>query len=246
MGNKQGKASGVVEEKSVEHRDPELAQKISSLGTEADYGINVAGIKLLPVGCAFYTSSGALESTGISGIIHAAIGSASRDGRGFAPTLNSVSNSVRNSLVLARRRNHKRIAIPFIGGMIFLNRTFCTKDQLARAIVKTVLEHKDGLEVRLIPYGAEDTWLFQQIVEEMQGQCPSAGGGAVQVCPGDITKFNLHGSDVIVNVATTEAKLGGGVSVAIGTASQSQATIDHEAAKIVSAYIDAYVNQHNK
>ena len=223
MGNKQGKASGIAEEKSVEHRDPELAQKISSLGTEADYGINVAGIKLLPVGCAFYTSSGALESTGISGIIHAAIGSASRDGRGFAPTLNSVSNSVRNSLVLARRRNHKRIAI----------QACCTKDQLARAIVKTVLEHRDGLEVRLIPYGAEDTWLFQQIVEEMQGQCPSAGGGAVQVCPGDITKFNLHGSDVIVNVATTEAKLGGGVSV-------------HEAAKIVSAYIDAYVNQHNK
>lgn len=183
---------------------------------------------------------------GIKGIIHAAIGSIGRDGKGLTPTLSSVSNCVRNSITLAKRNLHSKIAIPFIGGMIFLQRTGLDPDVLARAVIRTALENKGrNLEVKLVTFGDEHTNLFQIILAELVTQPQySEHASTIAVCPGDITKFETHGCDVIVNAANIEGRFFGGVSGAIALASQSAASIDKEAAKIVMAYIHAYLSQH--
>jgi O-acetyl-ADP-ribose deacetylase (regulator of RNase III) len=231
---------------AVEDRDPNLARSVSSLCTNADYSRNVAGLKLLPAGSAFYTSSGSLANYGITGVIHAATGSSSRDGKGLSPTLQSVANSVRNCLILAARREHKKIAIPFIGGALFLNRIATTPEILAATIVRSALEHKGDLVVALVPFGPQDTWLFQQTLDKLlaEEQYAASRDGSIEVCPGDITKSTVHGADVIVNAANTEARFGGGVSGAIARATGCQQAIDREAGKIVNAFISEFINQH--
>jgi len=234
----------VVKEELVEDRDPSLARVVATAGTGSDYTKNIAGLKLLPIGSAFYTSSGALRAVGINGVIHAAIGSISREGKGLTPTLYSVSNCVRNCLTLAKRNNHLKVALPFIGGMLFLQRTGLDPDVLARAVIRTAIENKGRhLEVRLVTFGEEHTNLFQSILMEFLAQPQySEHTSSISVCPGDITKFETHGCDVIVNAANIEGRFFGGVSGAIALASQNAAAIDKEAAKIVAAYINAYLS----
>jgi O-acetyl-ADP-ribose deacetylase (regulator of RNase III)/gas vesicle protein len=234
-------------EPAVEENHPQLSKVISTLATNSEYTRNIAGLRLLPAGSAFYTSSGKLHSRGILGIIHAATGSSSREGRGLSPTVQSVANSVRNALILAQRRHHRKIAIPFIGGAIFLNRLATTPEVLATAIIKTSLDHKGPLKVALVPYGAEDTWLFQQVLEKLlaEEKYADARDGSIEVCPGDITRPNVHGADVIVNAANMEARFGGGVSGAIARATDEQRLIDQEASKIVAMFIEEYINQHS-
>lgn len=236
----------VVKEELVEDRDPSLARIVSTAGTGPEYTKHIAGLKLLPIGSAFYTTSGALRTVGINGIIHAAIGSISREGKGLTPTLSSVSNCVKNSIILAKRNNHTKVAIPFIGGMIFLQRTGLDPDVLARAVIRTAIENKGRhLEVRLVTFGEEHTNLFQTILTEFLAQPQySEHASSIAVCPGDITKFETHGCDVIVNAANIEGRFFGGVSGAIALASQNAAAIDKEAAKTVMAYIGAYLSQH--
>jgi O-acetyl-ADP-ribose deacetylase (regulator of RNase III) len=232
---------------AVEERDPRLCRLISTVGTNADYTRNIAGLRLLPAGSAFYTSSGKLQNRGILGIIHAATGSSSRDGKGLSPTLASVANSVRNAMILAQRHEHTKIAIPFIGGAIFLSRIMTTLEELAGVIIKAAIEHKGSLKVALVPYGDQDTQLFQKVLDKLLAdeQYANARDGSIEICAGDITMKNIHGADVIVNAANTEAKFGGGLSGAIGHATSQQQQIDREASKIVASFIDEFINQHN-
>lgn len=228
----------------VEDRAPALSKVVASAGTNPEYTKNIAGLKLLPIGSAYYTSSGAMKASGITGIIHAAIGSISRNGKGLTPTLQSVSNCVKNSITLAIKNFHSKIAIPFIGGMIFLQRTGLDPEVLARAVIKSALDHKGRiLRVSLVTFGEEHTNLFQKILKELLADSHySEHVNSVEICPGDITKFATHGADVIVNAANIEGRFFGGVSGAIALASENAAAIDREAAKIVNAYIAEYLN----
>jgi len=137
-----------------------------------------------------------------------------------------------------------KVALPFIGGMLFLQRTGLDPDVLARAVIRTAIENKGRhLEVRLVTFGEEHTNLFQSILMEFLAQPQySEHTSSISVCPGDITKFETHGCDVIVNAANIEGRFFGGVSGAIALASQNAAAIDKEAAKIVAAYINAYLS----
>jgi O-acetyl-ADP-ribose deacetylase (regulator of RNase III) len=220
---------------AVEERDPRLCRLISTVGANADYTRNIAGLRLLPAGSAFYTSSGKLQNRGILGIIHAATGSSSRDGKGLSP------------MILAQRHEHTKIAIPFIGGAIFLSRIMTTLEELAGVIIKAAIEHKGSLKVALVPYGDQDTQLFQKVLDKLLAdeQYANARDGSIEICAGDITMKNIHGADVIVNAANTEAKFGGGLSGAIGHATSQQQQIDREASKIVASFIDEFINQHN-
>ena len=241
------KAVSIKVEPAVEDFCEELAQTISTVGTNTEYGMNQVGLRLLPNGSAFYTSSGSLSSRGIKAIIHAASGSSSRDGRGLTPTLHSVANCVRNALILAKRRNHTKIAIPFIGGALFLTRIGTTLDLLANAIIRAVLDNRGSMQVALVPFGPQDTWLFQQVLENLLKEpqyASTRNDGSVEVTPGDITRYDVHGADVIVNAANTEGKFGGGVSGAIGQATGNKTQIDHEASKIIAAFISKYINHH--
>jgi len=235
----------IVKEELVEDRDPSLARVVSSVGTDPEYTKNIAGLKLLPIGSAFYTSSGALKKVGISGIIHAAIGSIGREGKGLTPTLSSVSNCVKNSIILAQRNYHSKVAIPFIGGMIFLQRTGLDPEVLARGVIRSALDNKGRiLKVSLVTFGEEHTTLFQNILKEFLADPQyTEHVNSIEVCPGDITKFETHGCDVIVNAANIEGRFFGGVSGAIALASENAAAIDREAAKIVNRYIGAYLSQ---
>lgn len=230
----------------VEDKNPELSRVVSTIDTESTYSLSIAGMKLLPIGSAVYTSSGNLQQSGIRAIIHATSGSSSRHGTGLTPTLQSVTNCVKNCLTLARRNGHGKIAIPFIGGLIFLGKIGVDNETLAKALFKSVLDNKGtDIKVTMVVYGAEDTWLFQQVLQSYleQDQYASHRNGSIDVASGDITDFNTHGADVIVNAANTELKFQSGVSAAIGRATGNPAAIEREAAKVVSLFITEYINQ---
>jgi O-acetyl-ADP-ribose deacetylase (regulator of RNase III) len=57
-----------------------------------------------------------------------------------------------------------------------------------------------------------------------------------KVIQGNITKFDEHEADVIVNAANTEMQFGGGLSGAIARAAGAHGTIEKEALKVIEEY----------
>ena len=143
---------------------------------------------MMPRGSALATSSGRLSEQGITQIIHAATGSMSRGGKEFDPTLKGVVDAVQNSLELARLNGHRRVAVPFLGGKIFVDRIGIAPQELANAIVKKAIDARGDAEIRFVTFGDFDTGLFQNAVREFGASLPS---GAVQVTPGSITDFRV-------------------------------------------------------
>lgn len=229
----------------VEMKNPSLARVISTIDTESTYSMSIAGMKLIPIGSAVYTNSGSLQESGIRAIIHATSGSSSRHGTGLTPTLQSVANCVKNSLALAKQNNHGKIAIPFIGGLIFRGKIGVDDETLAKTVFKSVLDNKGtDIKVAMVVFGAEATMLFQQVLHFFLEQEQYAiHRSSIEVVSGDITDFKTHGADVIVNAANTELKFQSGVSAAVARASGDPIAIEREAAKIVSQFINAYINQ---
>ncbi|MEN9723240.1 MAG: hypothetical protein RJB38_1226, partial [Pseudomonadota bacterium] len=132
----------------IEEMMTQKVSKILSAGTEFDAEVKAAG--MLPRGSALVTSSGRLSQQGIQHIIHAATGSMTRSGPGFDPTVKSVSDSVRNSLELAKIYGDQRVAIPFIGGKIFVERIGISTQELANKIVETAISSRGNLELRFV------------------------------------------------------------------------------------------------
>lgn len=188
---------------------------------------------MLPRGSALVTSSGDLAAKGITHIIHAATGSSGLSGGAFDPTLESVRLSVLNSLALAKRFGAKRVALPFIGGKIFLGRIGTTPEKLAETIVRAALDGGGSLEIRFVLFDEEQTRMFQRILDAV-GPDP-----AVRALRGNLVSFEDHGSDFIVNAANTEVRFGDGVSGAIGRASGQIRQIDDEARKAIETYYAA-------
>ncbi len=231
----------VGEIERVENSSRDLGSRISTLDTL--YTIEVAEDNLLPAGSALLTSSGALEATGITAIIHAASGSndPSRDriaDSPFKPTLKSVAASVKNSLILAHKNGHKRVAVPFIGGKIFAPRIGVELNDLANAVIQSTLVNARelALEIRFTTHSDEDTGLFQRIVGEKLETTFSDLRGAVEVVQGDITVFSKHGASAIVNAANIEVVFGGGISGAIARSTRNVRAIDAEAAALVTTF----------
>jgi len=144
-----------------------LVNCISSVGTDYSQGINGK----LPRGAALITDSGNLAKNKIKKIIHAASGSHDSD---CHPTKESVILSVQNSIILAERRKIKSLAIPLIGGKIFLGyiketSPDITLEQLAEMIVKAAIKQRNALDKDLkIVFVDFDFDNFQKILKELK------------------------------------------------------------------------------
>jgi O-acetyl-ADP-ribose deacetylase (regulator of RNase III) len=191
-----------------------------------------AKVNVLPPGSAIITSSGALAATGITAILHAATGSSGREGPAFSPTLSSVRASIENSLILAKEFGHKRVALPFVGGKIFLGRIGVEPRELAQTIVDAAVASRDGMALVFVIYNsAVEADLFKAAL----ARYPDAAQFAT-VAQGSITDFSLHHATAIINAANTEVFFGDGVSGAIGNATKAKLRIEDEAQKAIAAY----------
>lgn len=186
---------------------------------------------LLPRGSAVITSSGALGDKGITAIIHAASGAMTRQGGVYEPTLESIRNSVRNAVRLAELNNHGRIAIPLVGGGIFLQRLGVDRQELAVQIISAAVEQRQSnLELHFVGIGEMDVNAFRAGLEIVHSP---DGAHDIYVDQGSITDFAVHGATAIVNAANTEVIFGGGISGAIGRETRSESEINAEAQSII-------------
>ncbi len=203
-----------------------FAHRISTTRTLRD-PIVVAST-MLPRGSAIITSSGAMRSQGIVGIIHAASGAMTRQDSPFQPTLESVAAVVENSMHLAKLNGFQKIAMPFIGGSSFADRIGVALPVLAETLVQAAMDNKDGVEVVFVAFGAHDSELLSVTCQKL--------GAPFTVVSGSITQFSLHRCPIIVNAANMEGVIGGGVAYAIGSASGNIGELDREALEIRAAF----------
>jgi O-acetyl-ADP-ribose deacetylase (regulator of RNase III) len=123
----------------------------------------------LPRGAALITGSGDLakldgdKNKNIKKIIHAASGS--HNPPAYHPTKESIIRSVQNSIILAGREKIQSLAIPLIGGDIFLNlikktSPDITQEQLAEVIVKAAINQrkatKEDLKIFFVDYNSDN------------------------------------------------------------------------------------------
>jgi hypothetical protein len=128
---------------------------VSSFGTSN----NVIRTNHLPRGSALMTGAGNLETrfaadnNNIKAIIHAAPESFATCGNSENIFLQGVALAVKNSIILAKKNGHHRVAIPFIGSAIFGggNRQTnpdggCDREKLAKVIVYSAINQclKEG------------------------------------------------------------------------------------------------------
>lgn len=190
----------------------------------------VAAAGMVPRGAAVLTPSGALKNDGILHIIHAAPGAMTESGKYFDPTLKGLRLSLRNTIELAKKQNLSCIAMPFIGGGIFLHAFKMTKEQLAKDIVVTLKKLKPATEIVFVTWGQEDTEIFKKLLDA------KIGTPNFRLVPGSITDFKAHQCSTIVNAANMEIVFGGGISGVIGNATQKSAEINGGARQLIEKY----------
>jgi O-acetyl-ADP-ribose deacetylase (regulator of RNase III) len=186
---------------------------------------------LLPRGSAVLTSSGALKHRGIDTIIHAAPGSMLRSDSASRPTLQGVRDAIASSLHLAAVNGIRRLAVPLIGGQIFLREIGVSKAKLADAIVATALAARESVEVRFVAYTQDEYQAFSSALAKRH-----TPDDAVRVVSGSILDLSVHGASAIVNAANMEVQFGGGLSGAIGSATGRMREIESEAQALISDF----------
>ncbi len=190
--------------------------------------------KMLPRGSALITQSGDMNEGGITAVIHAATGAMTRSGGEFEPNPESIRNSIRNSLILAKRFKHKKVAIPFLGGGIFAARMGVSKEELADIIVKASLDYKKKLAVVFVLFTSSEEKIFTESLEKISKDPEYVAKLAnASVVKGSITEFSVHKSSAIVNAANMEVVFGGGISGAIGSATGISNEIDSQAGEFI-------------
>jgi len=165
----------------------------------------------LTPGSAVIGGSGSLNNgpNSIQAIVHAAPGSM-EGAKTIEPTLESVLESVKNSVKLAIEEGHKRIAIPLVGGGIFLDRINAkrspqkkiTIEELAKEIIKVAAPYGDQIQLVFMDYASSKH--FQNANKQLKTRIITKNG--------DITDFKKHQCTAIVNAANVELIFGGGIS----------------------------------
>jgi O-acetyl-ADP-ribose deacetylase (regulator of RNase III) len=195
---------------------------------------------LAPRGSASITPSGLLKDngTGINYILHAATGGLMDYDKSTEPTLSSVQSAIINSLRLAQYFELKKVAIPLIGGGLFLDRIHASSAQLAAAIMEAVKKANTQIPVVFVGYVENDEVLmseaqkearklkWQEIVSNLWNDHSYYGSNSKfsesfknsKVVKGNILDFRVHGADAIINPANMELTFGGGLSGAIAKA----------------------------
>lgn len=230
---------------------------ISAQGTEVS---SVKGLSLVPKGSAVLTPSGALAASGIKYVIHAAPGSVGSFGPAGEPSLASIRLSIANAIRVAEKKGVKSIALPLIGGGIFLPRLGVTQEQLAFEIINAARSTKTKMNVVFVGYEATEyakintaysqnriqniekpgsrliqlwRWVTSWIIARDNSAADFFANS--RVVHGSITKFSDHGAEAIVNAANMELLFGAGVSGAIGSATQQSEAIDAINQKLIQS-----------
>jgi O-acetyl-ADP-ribose deacetylase (regulator of RNase III) len=203
---------------------------------------NLEDLKLinwLPRGSALITSSGDLNDIGIKAIVHAATGSMNQDDENpeyYEPTLESIKDSINNGFYLVKKNGFSKLAVPFIGGKIFLARIGTTPQILAETIIKTCFENEFNLDFTLVTFPSTskptDNDIFSSIIKKKYPKVKIDD----YLKDGDICDYSLHKCDVIMNAANMEVEFGGGLSKSIAIATNDKDNIDKEAANYISDY----------
>lgn len=202
--------------------------------------------ELAPLGSAALTTSGALAETGITTILHAATGSMGGYDESTEPTLQSVKDSIMMSLKLADQSGIKKVAVPLLGGGIFLNRLHVSKEKLAYEIIDAARRSQAQTDVVFVAYTDQETqtmksafdlaasgsldvnWLAKLLnwFKKFFGVSSNDFFARSKVIQGSIVDFKAHGAEAIINAANMELQFGGGLSGVIGQATQDSAAID--------------------
>jgi O-acetyl-ADP-ribose deacetylase (regulator of RNase III) len=179
---------------------------------------------MVPIGSSVLTGSGDLEKTGIKGILHAASGSMSKHSGVYRPSLKGVELSVMNSLKLAQLKGYKSVAVPFVGGGIFLNSIGVSKLILAKSILGVSLREANKLKLTIVAYTNDDYEIFKKAIKELKAE----NSKSLKIIRGSITKFSDHQSQLIINAANTELIFGGGLSGHIGSKTNKYGQINSD------------------
>lgn len=212
--------------------EPLSTDKVSA--EQAASSPELPSLNMLPRGSALLTSSGRLKKKGIKFIIHAAPGAMSPPPKSktpevFEPTIDSVKASIANSLALAKIEKIRKLAVPLVGGGIWLRRIGTTPDELADAIVSAALDNRGDVQVVFVGFKRKDADTFRQAIMRAASDVPSG----VSVAQGSITDPSVHGASAIVNAANMEVQFGGGLSGAIGNATGQKAELNAEASAAI-------------
>lgn len=221
----------IFAKKSVKYFETQVngeTYAISAAKTSRMKRVEAAG--MVPRGAAVLTPSGALKSSGIVNIIHAAPGAMTESGKNFDPTLKGLHYSLYNSVELAKIKKFECLAVPFIGGGIFLHAFKMNKEQLATDIVKSMMKLKPAQKIVFVTWGQEDTEIFKRVMEKL------STSDNFSLAPGSITDFKTHKCDTIVNAANMEISFGGGISGVIGNATEKSSEIDAGAKELIQKY----------
>lgn len=225
--------TGFVEKSVMKKESPKTAT-VATPEVSGDEKSLLQKNNMLPRGSALVTSSGQLADTGITQIIHAATGAMGKSGDIFEPNLQSIKDSVKNSVILAKLGGHKSLAIPFIGGKIFLQRIGVSADTLASTIIGSAIKESNGeINIKFVAFGEADTALFKNSLSRLY---PVISNQRAEVLSGSLTDYSLHQSSAIVNAANMEVVFGGGLSGVIAGATGNSEAINQEAASLINGF----------
>lgn len=207
------------------------------------YDSEVARAQMAPRGSAALTAAGQIPN--IKNIIHVATGSMTQSGYKFAPTLEGIQFSIRNSIHLAEYKEFKCIAIPFIGSGIFFDRIGVnSKEGLAFKIYQAIASASTDVKVIPVAYSAEDFNSFtsayntakKQIAQQSKSLFSSQPSKIQPPVQGSLLDYNVHKCSVIVNPANMELTFGGGLSGMIARQTQESQAIDQELNRLIKKY----------
>ncbi|MEN0059599.1 MAG: macro domain-containing protein [Bdellovibrio sp.] len=233
---------------------------LSTQGTQ-NY-TSLANMDLAPRGSAALTSSGDLATTGIKYIIHAASGAMMNSTDKTAPSLEGVRLSVINSIRIAEKEGIKKLAIPLIGGGIFLRSLNISKEELAYSIIQAARSAKSSVQLVFVAYNASDSEAMQYALDKdskAKAKTTTEGdwdwlikiwkyilktfasssqnfAAKAELVQGSIVDFKVHKAEAIVNAANMEISFGGGISGAIGQATNESGYIDDAAGILIKNY----------
>ncbi|KLL03158.1 MAG: hypothetical protein MRERV_50c003 [Mycoplasmataceae bacterium RV_VA103A] len=235
---------------------PHLA--ISSIGI-ANYSVTKGN---LPAGCALMTDtldgsgngSSILNSKGITHIIHAGPKERSKF-PSDEEFIECVVKSVQNCIILAERDDFEKLAVPLVGGDIFLGK--CDPEKLAEGIIRGVTnqlaECQKLKDIVLIDFDQKPPYLFLKKIQQLEkelfgdtaffaednhfvGNLKSDKTKGIQVRVGDIRDKNLHKCSAIVNAANTYYGMGSGLAGAIKAQTGNAGKIDAKAKELISEF----------
>ena len=185
--------------------------------------------KLAPIGSSSLTFSGHLQERGIKYILHAAPGSMGTYDSTTEPTVATIQESIVTSVTLAARTGVAKVAIPLVGGKIFLSRINVGIKDLAYAIMDAARMAAVSINIVFVAYTDDErdamNAAYATLKQNLQGTDNGffLRSGVVQ---GSLLDHNVHGAEAIINPANMELRFGGGLSGIIGNASQAEDLIN--------------------